>query len=95
MPDTLDNLMYPYSDSATFDVGSQFALIGQGIFNGQYFDRALYIALLTYLHMAFRAEPGSDDDGTGCHCLRYSLMVMYLIGREVHSRALGMSLLLC
>ena len=90
MPDTLDNLMYPYSDSATFDVGSQFALIGQGIFNGQYFDRALYIALLTYLHMLF----GQNLDlMMTAQAVIFAVfpVVMYLIGREVHSRALGVS----
>lgn len=90
MPDTLDNLMYPYSDSATFDIGSQFALIGQGIFNGQYFDRALYIALLTYLHMLF----GQNMDlMMTAQAVIFAVfpVVMYLIGREVHSRALGVS----
>ena len=90
MPDTLDNLMYPYSDSATFDIGSQFALIGQGIFNGQYFDRALYISLLTYLHMAF----GQNIDlmmTAQATLFAVFPMVIYLIGRELHSRALGIS----
>ncbi len=90
MPDTLDNVMYPYSDSATFDIGSQFALIGQGIFNGQYFDRALYIAFLTYLHMAF----GQNIDlMMTAQAVLFAIfpVLIYLLGRELHGRALGIS----
>ena len=47
-----DNAYHPYSDAATFDIGSQFALIGQGIYNGVFFDRALYMAFLVFLHAA-------------------------------------------
>lgn len=90
MPDTLNNLMYPYSDSATFDIGSQFALIGQGIFNGQYFDRALYIALLTYLHMLFGQNLELMMTAQAVLFAVFPVVV-YLIGRELHSRALGIS----
>jgi len=90
MPDTLDNVMYPYSDSATFDIGSQFALIGQGIFNGQYFDRALYIALLTFLHMLFGQN---TDQMMTLQAILFAVfpVIIYLLGRELHSRALGVS----
>ncbi|NOH04639.1 MAG: hypothetical protein HND47_23060 [Chloroflexi bacterium] len=90
MPDTADNVIYPYSDGATFDTGGQYALIGQGLFNGQYFDRVLYSAFLTYLHIFF---------GQDFHILMavqaavYAVFpaVVYLLGRELHSRALGVS----
>ncbi len=90
MPDTADNLMYPYSDSATFDIGSQFALIGQGLFNGQYFDRALYSAFLTYLHILF----GQDTmQILTMQAIVFAVFpaIIYLLGRELHSRALGVS----
>lgn len=88
MPDTAKNEMYPYSDSATFDVGSQYALIGQGLFNGEYFDRSLYSSFLTYLHMAV---------GDDLHLLLtiqavlFAIfpVIIYLIGRELHGRTLG------
>jgi hypothetical protein len=42
----------PYSDAAVFDIRAQFALIGQGLNNGRYFDRGLYPAFLVLLHLA-------------------------------------------
>ena len=90
MPDTADNPMLPYSDSANFDIGSQYALIGQGLFNGRYFDRALYIAFLTYLHMLF----GQDFESMlFAQAIIFAIfpVIVFLIGRELHSRALGVS----
>ena len=90
MPDTAGNLMYPYSDSATFDIASQFALIGQGIFNGQYFDRVLYIAFLNYLHILFGQNTTLMMTAQAVVYAVYPVLV-YLLGRELHSRALGVS----
>lgn len=90
MPDTARNMMYPFSDSASFDMGSQFALIGQGIFNGHYFDRALYSAFLTFLH----ALAGQDTEQLmTAQSVIYAVFpaIVYLLGREIHSRALGLS----
>lgn len=90
LPDTGDNIIYPYSDGATFDVGGQYALIGQGLFNGYYFDRALYSVFLTYLHILF------GQDFVLLMTVQAALLavlpaVVYLIGRELHGRALGMA----
>ncbi len=90
MPDTAKNALYPYSDSALFDMASQFALIGQGLFNGQYFDRALYSALLTFLH----ALVGQDVESVlTAQAVVYAVFpaLVYLLGRELHSRALGVA----
>lgn len=90
MPDTADNVIYPYSDGATFDMGAQYALIGQGLFNSQYFDRALYSAFLAYLHILF----GQDYSVLmAVQAAVYAVFpaVIYLLGRELHSRALGAS----
>lgn len=90
MPDTADNVIYPYSDGATFDMGAQYALIGQGLFNSQYFDRALYSAFLAYLHILF----GQDYSVImAVQAAVYAVFpaVIYLLGRELHSRALGAS----
>ncbi len=90
MPDTSDNPIYPYSDSITFDLGAQYALIGQGIFNGMYFDRVLYSIFLVYLHLFF----GQDLNALmTAQAIFFSIFpaIVYLIGKELHSRALGIS----
>lgn len=83
--------IYPYSDSAIFDIASQFALIGQGIFNGQYFDRALYSSFLTYLHM-FAGQNTGQLMIVQASIYAVFPAIIYLLGRELHSRALGFSL---
>lgn len=91
MPDTAKNVMYPYSDSAIFDAGSQFALIGQGLFNNIYFDRILYTSFLTYLHWFF----GQDVEKiVTVQAILFSIfpVLIYLIGKELHSRAFGFTL---
>ncbi len=88
LPDTADNVLYPYSDGATFDVGGQFALIGQGFFNGIFFDRVLYSSFLAYLHLFF----GQDYVLLlAAQAAVYAVFpaVVYLLGKELHSRALG------
>lgn len=90
MPDTANNILFPYSDGATFDQGAQYALIGQGLFNGQYFDRTVYSALLVYLHRFF----GQDFETlVTAQAVLFAVFpaVVYLLGRELHSRALGIS----
>lgn len=90
LPDTADNVLYPYSDGATFDVGGQYALIGQGFFNGIFFDRVLYSSFLAYLHLFF----GQDYVLLlAAQAAVYAVFpaVVYLLGKELHSRALGVS----
>ena len=90
LPDTAKNPIYPYSDSALFDTGSQYALIGQGLFNGQYFDRALYSAFLAYLHLFF----GQDMERLMMiQAVMFAIFpaIIFLLGRELHSRALGLA----
>ncbi|MDP1545806.1 MAG: hypothetical protein Q8L87_07275 [Anaerolineales bacterium] len=90
MPDTAGNIFYPYSDSATFDIASQWALIGQGLFGGLYFDRALYSAFLTYLH-ALAGQDYAILMAVQAAVFAVFPAIVYLIGRELHSRALGIS----
>lgn len=90
MPDTADNIIYPYSDGATFDTGAQFALIGQGIFNGVFFERALYSIFLTYLHL-FAGQDFHVLMTAQAAIFAVLPALVYLIGREMHSRALGIS----
>lgn len=90
MPDTAKNMMYPYSDSALFDTASQYALIGQGLFNGQFFDRSLYSALLTYLHILFGQNYAQI---LGAQAAIYAVfpVIIYLFAKELFGRPLGIS----
>lgn len=90
MPDTADNIIYPYSDGATFDTGAQYALIGQGIFNGNFFERALYSVFLTYLHL-FAGQDFHALMTAQAAVFAVLPALVYLIGRELHGRALGIS----
>lgn len=90
LPSTDGNPIYPYSDSATFDLGAQYALIGQGLFNNTYFDRALYSAFLTYLHLLWGQNFSILLTAQALLFAVFPALV-YLIGKELHSRALGIS----
>lgn len=82
---------YPFSDLVTFDLGSQFALIGQGIFNREFFDRALYMSFLVYLH----SVGGQDYQGLmAIQAAIFAVLpaVVYLVGRRLHSRTAGLML---
>lgn len=82
---------YPFSDLMTFDVGSQFALIGQGINNGVFWDRALYMSFLVYLHSL-----GGQNYQTlmSIQAVIFAVFpaLTYLIGRKLHSRTAGLML---
>ncbi len=81
---------YPYSDGATFDIASQFALIGQGLFNGQFFDRVLYPAFLTVLHFIVGQN---SEQLMRAQAIIFAVfpVLIYLLVKEIHSRALGIS----
>ncbi len=79
---------HPYSDAATFDMGSQFALIGQGINNGVYFDRALYMAFLVFLHK-FAGQDYSQVAALQAALYAVFPGILYLLGKAVHGRAFG------
>jgi len=83
-----DGAYHPFSDAATFDIGSQFALIGQGINNGVFFDRALYMAFLVFLH----ALAGQDyTQVVTLQAAIYAIFpaILYLLGRAIYSRSFG------
>jgi hypothetical protein len=87
-PYPLDNEYHPYSDAATFDLGSQFALIGQGINNGVFFDRALYMAFLAFLH----ALVGQNYiQVVALQSAIYAVLpaILYLLGKAVYGRSFG------
>lgn len=86
---------YPAADSENYDLAAQYALIGQGLFDGGrmkiYFERPLYSAFLFYLHLL----AGQDyAQILALQAFLYGVFpaLAYLIGRELHSRALGVAL---
>jgi hypothetical protein len=81
----------PYSDATVFDLASQFALIGQGINNGIFFDRALYIGFLVFLH----SLAGQDySQVIALQAAIYAVLpaILYLLGKAIHSRSFGVTL---
>jgi hypothetical protein len=78
----------PFSDATVFDLRAQFALIGQGLNNGNYFDRGLYPAFLLLLHLL-----GGQNYPLVMAIQAGILAVLpaslYLIGTVLHSRPLG------
>ena len=88
MPDTADNVIYPYSDGATFDQGAQYTLIGQGLFNSGFFERPLYSTFLVYLHLVLGQNTVLLMKAQAAF-LAVLPAVVYLIGNELHSRSFG------
>jgi hypothetical protein len=85
-----NRVLYPFADAAIFDTASQFALIGRNffIFNGQFFERALYISFLTYLHSLV----GQDyQQLMAAQAVIFAIFpaLVYLVGRSLNSRAIG------
>ena len=90
-PDLPNAEYYPFSDAATFDLGSQFALIGQGINNGLFFDRVLYMFFLLFLH----ALVGQNYvQVVAVQAAVYAVFpaILYLLGKAMHSRSFGVIL---
>jgi hypothetical protein len=82
---------FPYVDAAYFDIGGQFALIGQGFFNGLFIDRALLSGILAFIHLFV----GQDYmDVIAVQVILFSVFpaLLYLLGTRLHSRLLGFSL---
>lgn len=85
--------LYPDYDAKFFDLFSQYALIGQGLNNRIFFDRPLYSSLLVYLHTFF----GQDYlQVIGWQTALFAIFpaLAYLLGKQLHSRALGAGLAL-
>ncbi|MFZ5857619.1 MAG: hypothetical protein ACOYZ6_12375 [Chloroflexota bacterium] len=79
---------YPYSDSAAYDLGAQYALIGQGINNDLLTDKPFYQFFLMLLHLA-GGQSVRLVMGLQVLVLALFPVILYLLGRGVHSRGLG------
>jgi hypothetical protein len=89
-PQPPNYVLYPFADAAIFDSASQFALIGQGILNGQTFERSLYASFLVFLHIL----AGQDYEKlmaiqAGIFAIFPALI--YLIGKSLNIRAVGLT----
>lgn len=89
-PQAPNQEFYPFADAAAFDTGSQFALIGQGIyiFNSPFNDRPLYLSLLIYLHSLL----GQNYERLmAAQAALFAILpvLIYLIGRSLNMRAVG------
>lgn len=82
---------YPYGDPITFDSGSQYALIGQGLNNGIFYDRALYLAFLAALHTLFGQNYETLMAAQAALFAIFPALI-FLIGEKIHSRAAGVTL---
>ncbi len=88
---------YPAADSENYDIASQYALIGQGLFNGGkmrvYFERPFYSAFLFYLHLL------AGQNFTLLLAFQAAIFavfpaIVYLLGKTLHSRGTGAALAL-
>jgi len=85
-----NRVLYPFADAALFDTASQFALIGQHFlfYNVQFFERALYISFLVYLHSLVGQDYGQLMAAQAAIFAIFPALV-YLVGRSLNIRAIG------
>ena len=78
----------PFADTAVFDLGGQFALLGQGLFNGHFYARALLSGFLAILHFLVGQN---YEKVVAVQTILFAVLVpiLYLIGKELHSRLAG------
>ena len=81
---------YPFADAASFDLASQFPLIGGNfhILKSIFFERPLYLSILVYLHTL------AGQNYKVMMALQAGLfailpMLIYLIGRSLNMRSVG------
>lgn len=79
---------YPFSDSTSYDLGSQFALIGQGINNNLLTDKPLYMLFLALLH-SLGGQSVRIVIGLQVLVLAFFPVVLYFLGMDLHSRGAG------
>ena len=84
---------YPFSDAGFFDVGSQYLLIGEGLLGRIPYERPLYMQALAFLHM-LAGQNYADVANLQAALLAALVMFVYLIGRELSGRPLGVGLAL-
>ena len=81
---------YPIFDATYYDLGSQFALIGEGINGWIFTDRPLYMFTLFLMHLII------GQDYTALESLQAALFavfpaLVYLLGKRLHSQQAGIT----
>ena len=78
----------PYADAAIYDIGGQFSLIGQGLVNSVFYDRALLPGLFAIFHLLVGQNYLTVIT---FQTLLFALFIpiLYLIGKSLHSRLAG------
>lgn len=85
------NEFYPYSDAAVYDVGAQYVLLGQGILNGNYMDKPLYVALLAGFH-ALAGQAYDKVIFVQILVLALWPLAIFALGKKLHGPGLGVFL---
>jgi hypothetical protein len=91
---------YPAADGQHYDMTSQYALIGQRLFNSgsmlipfyaTYFERPVYSAFLLYLHLL---TGQNFEQATNVQAALFAVFpaIAYLLGKSMHSRGAGLGL---
>jgi hypothetical protein len=79
---------YPLSDAASYDIGARAILLGNGVNDGKFTDKPLYM-----LFVAFTRLIGGEqyESAIFVQIIILALMpaLLFLIGKELHSRNLG------
>ena len=88
-----NNELAPFADAATFDLGGQFALIGQGLFNGVFFDRVLLSGFLVFLH-TLAGQNYSQVITLQVAIFAILIPILYLLGSNLYNRISGIALAL-
>lgn len=81
---------YPIFDSTYYDVGSQFALIGEGINGNSFTDRPFYMFILFLLHRVVGQDYAALENLQAALFAVFPALV-YLLGKRLHSHQAGIS----
>ncbi len=79
---------YPFSDAALYDFGGQQVLLGNGIFNGLFTDKPMYMLLLALFH-AIAGQSYERVILVQVLFIAFYPAMLFLIGKCLHSRAAG------
>ncbi len=81
--------VYPFSDAAYYDAGGQYMLLGKVIDNTYQVDKPLYMLFLGILH-ALAGQDYARVMFLQVLVLALQPVLIYLLGREMHSRPAGL-----
>lgn len=84
---------YPFSDAATFDIGSQYFLLGEGLNDEVVTDRPFLMMFLAVLHML----GGQSYDAVvfvQILILAFIPVFLFVLGAKLHSKTFGVGLAL-